>query len=123
MSLKGQRIGKIRLAQTAIGNAEAIVTNATGKDTCIDYLILYNIHTSAVTVTLGIVDDNAGSVGTMATTDVIYVVSLAQNETVFLGKQDLGIWLNDTNDTLKGYASVADKVNVFAFGTTMTDQA
>lgn len=123
MAIKGMRLGKIRLAQTVVASAEAVVTNPAGYDTCVDYIILYNSHNSAVTVTLCDVDDNAGSAGTPAATDVFFSQSLAANESVFLGKEDLGMWFNDTNDTLCAYASVADKVHVRVYGVRTVDQS
>ena len=123
MAIKGQRLGKVRLSQTTVANAESIATNPAGFDSCVDYIVLYNSHDAAVTVDLCIVDDNAGSPGTPAATDVFYEVSLAAKESLLLGKEDLGIWLNDTNDAVCAYASVANVIHAWAYGIKITDQA
>jgi hypothetical protein len=122
MALLAKRLGKALINATAVDTADTIVTNTSGVDTIITHIHLYNAHSVAVTVTLCQVDDSAGSVGTAASTDIFFVYSIPAGESIILGSADCKIVLLDTNDTLQAYASEADKVNIFAYGFTMTDQ-
>jgi hypothetical protein len=74
-------------------------------------------------VTLYLVPDNASSVGTAGATNQIFLQSVDAYDTVLLGREDLGWWMNDTNDTLQAVAGTAAKVNVFVHGVQQTTQA
>ena len=115
-------LGKGQIVATTVGTANALVTNVLGYDTSVDYIMLFNTHTSAVTVTLLQVNDNAGSAGTPAATDVWYEKALPTRKSILFGRQDIMIMLNDTGDTLNAYADVASKINYFVYGAKMTDQ-
>ena len=117
-----KQLGKGQIAGTTVGTADALVTNLTTKDTSVDFVMLFNTHTSSVTVTLCQVNDNAGSPGTPAATDVFYEKVLPTRKSVLLGKQDLMVLLTDTGDTLNGYASVTNKINYFVYGAVMDNQ-
>ena len=107
---------------TATGSADTIVTNATNTDTFITNIILHNSHTEAITVTLCHVEDNVNAVGTDSVTSEFFQQSIAASDTVFLSAKggDAIIILEDTNDTLQAYASIADKVNIFVYGAKKT---
>ncbi len=115
-------LGKGQIAATTVGTANALVTNLIGFDTSVDYIMLFNTHTSSVTVTLLHVNDNAGVAGTPAATDVWYEKSLPTRKSILFGRQDIMIMLNDTGDTLNAYASSTNKINYFVYGAKMTDQ-
>jgi len=120
--VKKLRLGKALITGTATGSATTVATNATGEDMTITDIIAYNQHTSAVDLYLCIVDDNALAVGTDTANDIIYYKSVAAKGSVFLGPEDIKITMNDTNDTLKAWASVASKINVWAYGIHEPDQ-
>lgn len=119
----GKRLGKLTVSATAIGTADVVVANLTGKDTCVTALIAYNSDTSARTLYLCQVDDNAGAVDTAIAADVFLAYAIDPGETIFLGGSgDLRIWLNDVNDTIQAYASVANVINLFLYGIVCDDQ-
>ncbi len=117
-----KQLGKGQVAATTVGTADALVTNLTTKDTSVDYIMLFNTHSSDVTVTLCQVNDNAGSAGTPAATDVFYEKVLPTKKSVLLGRQDILVMLADTGDTLNAYASVTNKINYWVYGAVMDDQ-
>ena len=117
-----KQLGKGQIAATTVGTASVLVTNLTTKDTSVDFIMLFNTHTSDVTVTLCVVNDNAGSPGTPAATDVVYEKLLTTRKAVLLGKQDIMVMLNDTGDTLCGYATVTNKINYIVYGAVMDNQ-
>ena len=104
------------------GSAAALVTVAAGYDYCITNIMLHNTHSSALTVYLYHVPDSAGSPGTAGATNIFYQQSIAAYDTVLWGREDLGIWMIDTGDTLQGYCGTASKVNYFIYGLKQTDQ-
>ena len=116
------RLGKGQITATTSATAEVITTNPTAYDTSVDYIMIYNTNSSAVTVYLYQVDDNALAVGTLAATDQFFQYALAAYETILLCRQDIMIIMTDTNDTLKAYASVTAKLNYWVFGMKLADQ-
>ena len=104
------------------GTAAALYTNLVTFDVCITNIMLHNTHTSALTVYLYHVPDSAGSPGTAGVTNIFYQQSIAAYDTVLLGREDLGIWMVDTGDTIQGYAGTASKVNYFIYGVKQPDQ-
>jgi len=111
-----ERLGKALITGTATGSATTVATNITGEDMTITSIMAYNQHTSAVDLYLCQVDDATAEVGTDTANDIFYYRSLAAKESLFLGPEDIKIQMNDTNDTLQAWASVASKVNVWAYG-------
>jgi len=116
------RLGKGQITATTSGTAEVITTNPTAYDTVVDYIMIFNTHSSAVTIYLYQVDDNALQVGTLAATDQFFQYALAAYETLLLGRQDIMLVMSDTNDTLKAYASVTAKLNYWVYGMKLDDQ-
>lgn len=106
--------------QVPITTPATFVTNGvSGKTTYITSISLCNVHTSAVTIDLYIVPNNAGAVGTAAGTNkVLDTYSLNAHETVFFN--DHVIILDGTNDTLQAVASVDAKINLRAYGVVQT---
>lgn len=123
MSLVGRELGRLTVAQTTIGNAEALVTNPTTKDTIVTKITIYNSDTVARTVTLCRVLDNAGAVAVAVAGDVFWSQSVDAGDTQIIGYGDMSVPLTDTNDTIQVYASAANVVNVFADGFTLSDQS
>lgn len=124
MGLIAKELGRITpVTATTVGGAQTLVTNATTLDTFVGNIILRNEHTSAVTVNICIVLDTGGAVATADDDDVALTISVDAADFVTLGPDDLRIMLRDTNDTIQVYASVASKINAFAYGFTFTDQA
>ena len=100
---------------TISDSAETIYANPASTKTHIASIVLHNTDSSAQTITLYCVPDNATAEGTAATTNQIFKEELAINETYPIN--DLQIILGDTNDTIQAVCSgTADKVNIFIFG-------
>ena len=97
-------------------SAAAVVTNAASTTTYIRSIILHNTHTSALTVTLYNVPDNAGAVGTAASANQFYDESIGASDIVMLEFPAPGIVLEDTNDTIQGVCGTASKVTIQAYG-------
>jgi len=116
------RLGKALITGTATGSATTVATNITGEDMTATCIIAYNQHTSAVDLYLCAVDDVAAAVGTDTANDIFYYKSLGAKGSIFLGPEDIKIQMNDTNDTIKAWASVASKINVWVFGIHEPDQ-
>ena len=106
----------VSVTAITVGAADTIYANVSGEDTTIVNIIAYNKHTSAVDLYLLRTPDNSEAVGTPDADDIFYYKSIPAKGSVMLGPEDIKIQLNDTNDTLKAYASVTAVVNVWAFG-------
>ena len=117
-----RNLGKGQITATTAGTAEVIATTPTTYDYSIDYIMVFNTHSSAVTIYLYQVNDNAGSVGTLAATDQFFQYALAAYETLLLGRNDIMLIMTDTNDTLKAYASITAKLNYWVYGMKLADQ-
>ena len=116
------RLGKGQITATTSGTAEVMATNPTTYDYVIDYIMILNTHSSSVIVYLYQVDDNAGAVGTLAATDQFLEYTLASKETLLLGREDVMIVMEDTNDTIKGYAGTTAVLNYWIYGMKLADQ-
>lgn len=116
-----KELGRVAyVTETAVGTANTLVTNATTLDTVVSHVIIHNTHTSAITVTLCKVPASGGAAGTADINDEYWQQSIAASDTRTV---DLPVYMTATNDTLQIYASVADKINAYAFGYTMPDQS
>lgn len=99
---------------TISDTAEAIVTNPAATKTFIPSIVLHNAHSSTVEVTLYVVPNVVGTVGTAADGNEVFKYTLAVNETYTL--TDLKVLLDGTNDTLQAVAGTADVVTIFVNG-------
>lgn len=109
-----KKCAKALITGTATGSATTIVTNISGEDATIASISAYNQHTSAVDLYLCRVFDAAGAVGTDTANDIIFHKSLPSKGSLLLNSPgDIKIQMNDTNDTLQAWASVASKINVW----------
>ncbi len=122
MANKVDVLAKGHISVTTSGTAETLLTTLTAKDYIIDYIMIFNQHTSAVTIYLYQVNDSALVPGTLAATDEFFEYALAAKETVLLSRQDIMIVMPDTGDTIQAYASVADKLNYWIYGMKLADQ-
>lgn len=118
-----KELGRVTpVTATAVGTADTLVTNDANYDTIVKRITIYNSHTSAVTVTLCFVPDNAAQVATADANDVFWSQSIAADDTLILNSDDLSKPLTDTNDTIQVYASVGSKINIMADGYVFDDQ-
>lgn len=97
-----------------ITTAAAHVTNASGKTTFVSGIYLYNTHSGDVEVSVYVVPNNAGAVGSAATGNLIYKRTLPAGEDDIIN--DLPLILDGTNDTIQAVADTDKKVNLFIFG-------
>ena len=71
---------------------------------------LHNTDASALTVALHLVPNGAGSVGTAASTNMFYNVSIPSNGTRILEYAVPGLMLDEENDTIQAVTSIAAKI-------------
>ena len=107
-----------RLAEitTIADTAGALITNAASTTSYVRLIVLHNANTSAETVILYNVPDNAAAVGTAAITNKFFEQSMDANETRILEFAAPGILLDDENDTIQGVTDTASKVTFQAYG-------
>ena len=98
-------------------DAVTIVANPAGKTTYIRSIIIHNVNTTAETITLYLVPDNATSEGEDSeTTNRFYKEDLPAGSTRILEFPIPGLVLTDENDTLQGACTVHEKVLVWVYG-------
>ncbi len=104
------------------GSVGSIYANPSGKTTFIKGLVLYNANTSAEAVTVYMVPNSAGSLGTAGATNQIAALSIAAGDTVFfpLNVDGQPILLTGHNDSIQAGTTTASKVNVVPVGDTYT---
>lgn len=105
---------------TTIANSTPAVvyTNPASTTSYVRTIVIHNTNTSAETVTLYNVPDNAGAAGTAAATNQFYKQEIAADSTVILEFAVPGIMLTDTNDTLQASTTTASKVTIQITGGT-----
>jgi hypothetical protein len=98
-------------------SAGAIYTNPASAKTYIKSFVLFNGNSSAETVKLYNVPDNAGAVGTAGVSNQFVEITLSALETLMF---DLPypITLIDENDTIQAVTITASKVTVQILGDT-----
>lgn len=96
----------------------AVVTNDSGETTYIRLIVIHNTNTTAETVLLHYVPDNAAAVGTAADANKIWEKSVTADETIYIEFPAQGIVMSDTNDTIQAVTDTASKVTIMAFGGT-----
>ncbi len=121
MGLIAKQLGKVAyVTATTVGTAQTLVTNATTLDTICAAITMHNTDTVTNIMTICRVAADGGMVDTADINDEIWQQSIAASDTEIF---DVPIPLNDTNDTIQVYTSVANKVNCWADGYTQTDQS
>ena len=98
--------------------AASVYANPAATTTYIRGIILHNGNTVAEAVKLYNVPDNAGAVGAAAVTNEMYSESMAVGITTILEFEIPGIMLTDTNDSIQGVSTNADKVTIQILGAT-----
>lgn len=98
---------------TIAAAAAAIFTNPAAQTSYVNLIILHNGNTSAETVELYRVPDNAGAVGTAGVTNRFFKESLDADATriIDLGSKP-GMILKDENDTIQAVTDTASKVTI-----------
>jgi hypothetical protein len=99
-------------------SAGVLVTNTSGIKTYVKTIILFNNHTSAITVDIHKVPNSGGSVGTASNANKIFSFSLQPSETKLFEFGGQGLMLTSTNDTIQGKASTASQVVICIEGGT-----
>lgn len=117
MALNRARLADIQYVADSAG---ALITNASGDKTWIRAIIIHNGNTTAESVQLYNVPDNAASVGTAGVSNIFFNQSIAANQTVVVEIPGPGLVLEDTNDTIQGVTTTASKVTVMFAGDTET---
>ncbi len=106
-------------ANLVISNVtETIYSNPASTITLIPSIFLHNTHSSAVTVTLYCVPDNAGVAGTAAAGNQFFSESLAAGKEYVIN--DHTFILRDTADTIQAVAGTDAKVTIFMSGLKLT---
>lgn len=103
---------------TIPGTTAAVYTNPAATTTYIRLIVIHNANTTAETVILWNVPDNAGSVGTAGDTNRFFYKVMAPGETVILEFPAPGILLSATNDTIQGDTNTSSKVTIQIMGAT-----
>ena len=104
------------VASVATGASASFYANPAATKTYVGSLLLHNTAGSDRVVTINNVPDSGGSLGTAATTNQIFKITLAANESVLI-EPKYPFVLTDTNDALFGLADNTG-VTVQALGTT-----
>ena len=101
---------------TIADSAAAVYTNPASTTSYAVSMKLHNTNTTAESVKIWLVPDNAGSVGTAADANEIWADDLAANESLELDWGKIGLVLSDTNDTIQMETDTASKVTVIIDG-------
>lgn len=107
MAIIRGRLANIATLPSTVGS---IYSNPASTKTFIKGITLFNSNTIIEVVRLYNVPDNAGAVGTAADTNQFLEVSLAAKETFIFEFPGDGTVLEDTNDSIQGVTSNANKV-------------
>lgn len=112
MALQRTTLGDIQ----AIGSSySALLTNAAGVKTYVKGFMLHNVNTTSELVTVHVVPDAAGAVGTAADGNEIMELAIVANDTVFVEFPG-ALTLTGTNDTIQGKTTTNGKVTIIFFG-------
>lgn len=110
-----------RLAQAQFpSTVGSIYANPSSTVTNVHTIVLYNGNTTTETVSVYYTQNSGGSLGTPATSDILYKMSMIANETVMLEFPGEGMVLSGTNDAIFGLTTTASKVNCIIFGVKVT---
>ena len=101
---------------TVASSAGSVYANPASTTTYVTLIVLHNTNTTAESVELWNVPDNAASLGTAADANKFWADDLAANETVFLEIPKVGLVLEDQNDSIQAATDTASKVTVMIFG-------
>lgn len=107
---------KVLETTTIAATAGVLYSNPASTTTYIRGIILHNGNTTAETVILYNVPDNAGVAGTPATTNEFYYEIMPAYATTVLEFPTPGIMLTATADTIQGDTTTASKVTIQLLG-------
>ena len=93
-------------------SAAAIFSNPVNKKSYIKGIVIHNGHSSSEDVFIYRVPDNAGAVGTAATTNEIFNQTLSAGQDYYLEFPDRGLILEDENDTIQGKTDTVSVVTI-----------
>jgi hypothetical protein len=102
------------VAQLA-GAAAAIITNAAGEKIHIKGITLHNTNTTTELVKLYLPPDAAGAAGAAADSNKVFEYGMEAKET-FDWVPPFPITLSDGGDSLNGFSTTANKVNIVLLG-------
>lgn len=103
---------------TIAAAAASVYSNPASTTTYIRGIILHNGNTTAETVILYNVPDNAGAAGTAGTTNEMYYEIMPARSTTILEFPAPGIILTATADTIQATTTTASKVTIQLLGAT-----
>jgi hypothetical protein len=112
MARQNTRLVDIQYVPSSVGS---IYANAAAGKSFIAGFVLFNNHTSSVTVSLHNVPDSGGSLGTAGNGNKFHEITLATKETSIL-EFDYPVVLIDTNDSIQASATVASQVTIQVLG-------
>jgi hypothetical protein len=108
--------GRLANIQTLPATVGSIYANPASTKTFISGFTLFNSHSAAETVKLHNVPDSGGSLGTAAASNQFLDVVIAAQETLIYEAPSDGIVLEDTNDSIQGVTTGANRVTVIIHG-------
>ena len=111
------RLGEIQQIAAA---AASVYTNPAATDAEVHSIIIHNTNTTTENVELWNVPDSGGALGTAADANKFYKVAVSANETVIIDCDEVGLVLNDTNDSIQAATDTASKVTIQLMGATAT---
>ena len=115
MAFTYARVLEITTIPATVG---VVYSNPASTTTYIRGIILHNGNTTAETVILYNVPDNAGVAGTPATTNEFYYEIMPAYSTTILDFPTPGIILTATADTIQADTTTASKVTIQLLGAT-----
>lgn len=111
----GSPFVELAAAIVAATSAAALFTHSSATTkTVAHWLLLHNRRAGTTVFTLWRVPNNGASAGTADDTNESMVISLAQNETLWIELDPMV--LEDVNDTIQAKADFVDSINMWLFG-------
>ena len=101
---------------TVASSAGSVFANPASTTTYVRLIVLHNTNSTAETVAVWNVPDNAGSAGTAADANRVLYLSLAAADTVLFEFPGPGLVLEDENDTIQAATTTASKVTIQIHG-------
>lgn len=110
-------LSRIRLTEIATLTTSAVsyYANPASTKTLVKSIILYNFSASSINVTVHLVPDSSGSVGTAANGNQIFSKDLLTKES-FEFAPSYPFMLIDENDTIQASASANTSANILILG-------
>jgi hypothetical protein len=103
---------------TIATSAGAVYTNPAATTSYVRCITIHNTYTSAEAVSLYLVPDNAGAVGTAGNANKFFYESVPANDTRIIEFPAPGLMLVDENDTIQASTTTASRVTISITGAT-----